>query len=139
MNIKNIKTIIAYLSSVRIMQLSRGLDPHYSSPVPALLSANHFHALTPNIGWVVPLALSIKFYFILFLKLRATYLLTDFSLCLTKPCSIPFSVCPALLSKHHAFIVTNFNKAYSLDWKRTCFKPQVSTEEKKPFEGSRLW
>ena len=31
MNIKNIKTIIADLSLLRIMQLSRGLDPHYSS------------------------------------------------------------------------------------------------------------
>ena len=73
MNIKNIKTIIADFSLVRIMQLSRGLDPHYSSPVPALLSANHFHVLTPNIGCVVPLALSTKFHFIFFPKLRATY------------------------------------------------------------------
>ena len=31
MNIKNIKTIIADLSLLRIMQLSGGLDPHYSS------------------------------------------------------------------------------------------------------------
>ena len=38
-----------------------------------VLSANHFHVLTPNIGWLVPVALSTKFHFILFPKLRANY------------------------------------------------------------------